>query len=422
MNGSSEQIFRASAIERASSPEQLDHLVKITRPFDWAMVGVIFLVLGTTLTWGVLGRIPTRAPAEGMLVRSGERIVDAVSATTGRLASIEVGLDARVTKGQLIARVIRSDIEQNLSNARSVLREREREHEERASRVKAELSAKAKNFDKLQDAFDQVVRAADQRIAYLVQDVENLSRLFAKGYTTRRTLEDRRHELSDTEQRRKDAQNEILKLQTQKTDLETQREREVRETQDRRNEALRQVERLSSELGRDTRVLSPIDGQVVEIKVAQGSVLNVGTPVVAIQSGGAVLEAVLYIPAERGKSVKPGMEVRLEPSTVKREEFGTMIGVVTRVSEFPITPQGMLAVLQNDSLVQQFSQAGAPYAAVARLEPDTQAFSGYRWAVGSGPPIRFTSGTLTRAEITVRQQRPLDLVLPLIRRLTGIVS
>jgi HlyD family secretion protein len=40
--------------------------------------------------------------------------------------------------------------------------------------------------------------------------------------------------------------------------------------------------------------------------------------------------------------------------------------------------------------------------------------------VGQGPDTHLTSGTLTRAEITTRRQRPLDLVIPLIRYLTGI--
>ena len=63
---------------------------------------------------------------------------------------------------------------------------------------------------------------------------------------------------------------------------------------------------------------------------------------------------------------------------------------------------------------------GAAYAATVSLEPDPETVSGYRWAEGQGPPIRLSSGTLTRAEITTRRQRPLDLVVPLIRRLTGI--
>ena len=168
------------------------------------------------------------------------------------------------------------------------------------------------------------------------------------------------------------------------------------------------------------RVISPIDGRVLEIKVSAGSVLAVGTPVIAIESEGAKLEAVVYIPAERGKNVKPGMEVRIEPSTVKREEFGTMIGTVVTVSDFPMTPQGMAAVLHNDTLVTRFSHDGAPYAAAVQLSAMRRPPAAIAGRSGNGPPLRLTSGTLARAEITTRSSRPIDLVVPLIKRLTGI--
>ena len=177
---------------------------------------------------------------------------------------------------------------------------------------------------------------------------------------------------------------------------------------------------IAGTLSQNTQVVSPIEGRVLEIKVSAGSVLAVGTPVIAIESEGTKLEALVYIPTERGKSVKPGMQVRIEPSTVKREEFGTMVGTVMTVSDFPITPQGMAAVLHNDTLVNRFSHDGAPYAARVSLEQDATTVSGYRWAVGKGPPVRLSSGTLIRAEVTTRRQRPLDLVVPLIKRLTGI--
>jgi HlyD family secretion protein len=156
--------------------------------------------------------------------------------------------------------------------------------------------------------------------------------------------------------------------------------------------------------------------------VSPGSVLNIGMPVVVVETEGASLDAVLYIPADRGKSVKPGMEVRLEPSTVKREEFGTMVGTVTSISEFPITPQGMAAVLHNDTLVTRFSKDGAPYAATVRLQPDNGTTSGYHWAVGQGPSVRLTSGTLTKAEITTRERRPVELIVPMLRKFTGITE
>jgi HlyD family secretion protein len=79
-------------------------------------------------------------------------------------------------------------------------------------------------------------------------------------------------------------------------------------------------------------------------------------------------------------------------------------------------------VLHNETLVTRYSQDGAPYAAVVRLQPDAKTISGYHWAVGAGPPLRLTTGTLTRAEITTRKQRPLDLVVPMFKRWTGIAD
>ncbi len=418
----SKRAFRAVALERAASPEQLDHLIGITTPVDWLLGFVILLALGTAITWSVIGSIPTRTAAEGILVSGGGRVADAVSGAPGRLASVEVAVGDRVSQGQAIARIVQTDIEQRHRGAVEVYSEREREHANFKSKVELELASKARNFAKLEEAFDQIVQGNIQRVDYLNEEVKNLEGLLAKGYTIRRNVEDRRRELTDARQRREDAQNEILKLRAQKTDLETQREREIQDSEFRLNEARRQRDQLAGELGRNTQVISPIEGRVLEIKVSPGSVLNIGTPVISVEAEGATLEALIYIPSERGKNVKPGMEVRIEPSTVKREEFGTMVGTVVTVSEFPITAQGMEAVLHNDKLVARFSKDGAPYAAAVRLHRDESTTTGYRWAVGHGPSLKLTSGTLPKAEITTRQQRPLDLVVPMFKRLTGVAG
>ena len=335
MSDGNQQIFRAVALERASSPEQLDHLVVITKPFDWVAGLVILLALAGAITWGFIGRIPTRVPGEGILISGGGKVVDAVSAAAGRLASVQVSVGDHVSQGQLIARIVQTDTEQRYRNAVEVHREREHEHADLNARIEAELSAKARNFAKLEAAFEQIIRAANQRVEYLTGELKNLEGLLAKGITTRRNVEDRRRELTDAQQRREDAQNEILKLRAQKLDLDTQRAKDREDSQFRLNEARRQMEQLAGELGRNTEVLSPIEGRVIEVKVSTGSVLSIGTPVIGIRTENTTLEALVYVPADRGKSVKPGMEVRLEPSTVKREEFGTLVGTVLSISEFP---------------------------------------------------------------------------------------
>ena len=420
MTGAPQRVFRAAALDRAASPEQLDHLVVITKPSDWILAAVIAFALVAAIVWGVVGRIPTRVSGEGILISNGGRVVDAVSGAAGRLSSVSIAVGDHVIRGQPIAQIVQTDIEQRHNEAVAVLQEREREHAVLVSKVETELASKSQNFVKLEDALNQVIKATDQRIDYLTVDVASLEGLLSKGYTTRRNLEDRRQELTSAQQRKEDAQNEILKLRSQQTDLETQRDRELRQSEFALNEAHRQANATAELLSQNTQVISPIEGRVLEVKISSGSVLAVGTAVVEIESEGRNLEAVIYIPAEQGKKIRPGMQVNLEPSTVKREEFGMMLGTVETVSDFPMTPQGMSAVLHNESLVTRFSRDGAPYAATIVLEDDLTTATGYRWAVGKGPGIRLTSGTLARAEITTRRQRPLDLVIPLIKHLTGI--
>jgi HlyD family secretion protein len=415
-----QRTFRAAALDRAASPEQFDHLVVITKPSDWIWAAVICLLLVAAIVWGIVGRIPTRVSGEGILISNGDRVVDAVSAAAGRLASVSVTVGDHVVRGQPIARIVQTDIEQKHSEAIAVLGEKQREHAVLAARVQSELVVKSQNFTKLEDALDQVIKATTQRVQFLTVDVRSLEDLLAKGYTTRKNLSDRREELTSAQQRLDDTRNQILKLRADKTDLETQRDRELRQSEFALNEAQRQVSATEESLSQNTQVISPIEGRVVEVKISTGSVLAVGTAVVEIESEGDRLEAVIYIPPDQGKRIKPGMQVQLEPSTVKREEFGMMLGTVETVSDFPMTPQGMAAVLHNETLVTRFSHDGAPYAAKVVLEQDASTATGYSWAVGNGPNLRLTSGTLTRAEITTRHQRPLDLVIPLIRHLTGI--
>lgn len=415
-----QRVFRAAALDRAASPEQLDHLVIITKPSDWVLTFVLCLGLGAAAIWGVFGRIPTRVSGDGILIGNGGKVVDAVSAAAGRLSSVAVAVGDHVTQGQAIAQIVQTDIAQRHEEAAAVLREKERQHADLVSKTSAELTSKGQNFAKLEAALEQVIKATDQRIEYLTADVKTLEDLFAKGYTTRRNMEDRRQELAQAQQRKIDTQNEILKLKSQKTDLETERDRELQQSEFSLNEARRQENATAELLNQNTQIISPIEGRVVEIKISPGSVLAVGTPVVEIESEGTRLAAVIYIPAEQGKRIKPGMQVNLEPSTAKREEFGTMLGKVETVSDFPMTPQGMSAVLHNENLVRRFSNNGSPYAATVTLEDDASTTTGYRWAVGNGPSIQLTSGTLTHAEITTRRQRPLDLIIPLIKHLTGI--
>ena len=79
----------------------------------------------------------------------------------------------------------------------------------------------------------------------------------------------------------------------------------------------------------------------------------------------------------------------------------------------------MRAILQNSELVHEFAAGGPPYAARVRLLPAAGAPGRFLWSSGEGPPIVITSGTLAAASVTVKEERPIALVIPLFREMTG---
>lgn len=416
----SERVFRETTVARLASPEQLDQLIRVTRPVDWIgtlaiAVGVIALVI-----WSVIGQIPTRVAGEGILFSGSGNIFVAATAVSGRLASVDVAVGDKVVRGQVVAHVAQTEIEERYQAAREVLEERERERTELAAVIKRERDIKSANSAAQRNALEQVIAAAENRSAYLKDTVSGLDRLANQGFITRRELESRRAELATSDERLMEARNAIQRLQGTLREALSQRELDQLAADFKVNEARRQMEQLAATLNRNSMLLSPADGRVIEVKVSPGAVLAAGSPVVAVETEVESLSAIVYVPSALGKNIEPGMEVRVTPGTIRREEFGSMIGQVRTISEFPMSPEGMAAILHNDALVRRFSRDGAPYAVVVQLATDPTTYSGYSWSSGDGPRLRLTTGTLLRAEVTTRKQPPIDLVMPVMRRFAGI--
>ena len=75
-----------------------------------------------------------------------------------------------------------------------------------------------------------------------------------------------------------------------------------------------------------TQVISPFAGEVVELKVYEGSGVVTGTPVLSLQPAIGQLEVVAFLPTGEAKGVTPGMVAQVSPTTVKREEYGYLRG------------------------------------------------------------------------------------------------
>lgn len=61
------ELYRKSALERISSPEQLDKVVKITSPMSWLVLLAITLIIVVTVIWSIVGSLPVTVTAQGIV-------------------------------------------------------------------------------------------------------------------------------------------------------------------------------------------------------------------------------------------------------------------------------------------------------------------------------------------------------------------
>ncbi|MBR5095251.1 MAG: hypothetical protein IK095_09155 [Oscillospiraceae bacterium] len=61
------QLYRKSALDKISNPEQLDKALTVTTPLSWLALVALTLVVIVTLVWSIVGRIPVTITAEGVI-------------------------------------------------------------------------------------------------------------------------------------------------------------------------------------------------------------------------------------------------------------------------------------------------------------------------------------------------------------------
>jgi len=166
--------------------------------------------------------------------------------------------------------------------------------------------------------------------------------------------------------------------------------------------------------------VSPHDGRVLELMVDRGDVVSPGSSILSLEIVSEELMAVLFVQAASGKKVKPGMRARISPSTVKREEHGYMLGEVTWVAEFPSTSRGMERLLANEDLVSRLLEEGPPIRIDVKLIRDPGNPSGYAWSSITGPEIEISSGTMAEGSVIIREDRPISLLMPRVRKALGL--
>lgn len=93
------QIFRKEALERLSSPEQLDQLMPVTDTRGWIALAGIGLLIVVAILWSIFGKIATTVEGHGVLTRR-EGVELVRSSHAGVVAEVCVAVGETVTPGQ----------------------------------------------------------------------------------------------------------------------------------------------------------------------------------------------------------------------------------------------------------------------------------------------------------------------------------
>ncbi|MBF0306355.1 MAG: NHLP bacteriocin system secretion protein [Alphaproteobacteria bacterium] len=414
------EIFRKTALDRHVAPEPTDRRVALVGRGSVAALVFVGLGLAVALAWGILGRIPTYATAEGILVERGGALSTVEAPGAGVVTRLIPALGDTVKRGQVLALLERGDTEQRVANARESVEERNTALERLRAQIATVREVRRASAEARRKALDDQLVAARRRADLLRQQVADNEELAAKGVVARRSVQQTRADQLDSLGEVARINSQASELDYQEQEFAAQQQQRILDAEFALEEAHHQLKEIESQARFASEVRATADGRLIEAATQAGESVVTGQTLFVLERAGEGLEALLFVPPRQGKLIAAVQPANIEPSHAKREEFGVVLGDTEWVSEFPSTPPGMKAVLRNDDLVRAFSKDGAPFAARVKLRRDPQTTNGFAWSSRRGAEMTLSPGTLVKAEVTVREQAPITLMLPLLRELSGL--
>ena len=411
-------IFRKVALERLSSPEQLDQLMQVTDPKGWLALGAMGVLLLTSLAWGVFGSIPTEASGEGILLRQGG-VSSLVAAENGQVEEILVSVGDVIEKGQVVARIRQEELLRQIKDSRDKLAAARAEYQDLVRYAGEQRRLRDQDLAQQRTNLQRSVQALERQVELTRQRIASERDLLKDGLITKQTLLTSEQSLNTAEDQLASARLDLNGLELKRIEAEQQVDQQIQSREAQIRDLEIELRERQARLGEAARVVSPHAGRVLELLVDRGDVVSPGTPILNLEVVSENLMAVLFVPATAGKRVQPGMAVRIAPSTVKREEFGSILGRVTWAAEYPSTSRGMIRLLGNEALAQKLMQEGPPIQVNVALTRDPSTPSGFRWTSSKGPSLKISSGTLATGDVVVRQEAPINLVIPKLREKLG---
>lgn len=98
-------LFREEAMDKMSSPDELDRLMRVTDPKGWLALIALLALVAAAVVWGVFGSVSVQESGDKGVLLAGDSRSQAVSQTSGLVTDVRVEIGDHVQEGQVLARV-----------------------------------------------------------------------------------------------------------------------------------------------------------------------------------------------------------------------------------------------------------------------------------------------------------------------------
>jgi HlyD family secretion protein len=410
-------LFRQAALNRIASPEMLDQQLVVTRPHSWIGLAALLLIVAVAVGWSVFGRLATYVSGTGLLINAGGHLEVATAIGSGEVHDLLVKEEDAVEDDQLLGHIEVPEAEQRLRQARELLAERQAELARQQAGADEEISAKRAALAARRVAIEVQRRGSLSEAAALRAKLADEEQLLRDNIVTRSAVLQTRTTLARAENAAADANSQIAQLVSQDQELVFQAEQRVRNATFQVADAQRRLDEANQAWQLATEIRAPLAGRIVQLDVNPGGLVSRGQPVVTIETPGNGVEMLVFLSRFDGGKVNRGMAARVSPSWTTRENEGSIRAMVSEVSRFPLTADAIQAIVHNDNMMREFSRTGPPILVRLRLQQDPTTVSGYAWTTARGSEMPLNAGGAASAEIQVKSEAPINLVIPALKRI-----
>ena len=374
------------------------------------MIITIGVVLACAIIWGIFGSIPDKVDTSGILISSGG-VSTISSAVTGEITDIRVENGDEVKKGDTIAIIGEGDLVDEINETNEIIAVLE------TLTVNTDWDSTEIPTDLLElQQLGLSIQSARTSAGYskespelALEEYEAYKKLYESGAVSKAELDAK---YSAYISAKSAYSSESLSASQSVAQFNATKAAKLDELKD-------QVEDLKNSIRTDYQLVAPSDGQIASVDVAKGDLVGQGTAIATLAKTGSnvkALEAVIYVPVSDGKKITEGMEVKIYPSTVQKEEYGYMLGTVVDVPDYPVSTETVMATLGNEALATELTGEGAPLEVRVDLIADENTVSGYAWSGKKGATVNVENGTICSAAVVVANQRPISMVIPILKQ------